>query len=159
MKTHLPSVLILVYSSLSIACGGSEAPTSPTPQTTSTVPVTTVIAEGAFQVEDRATALRNNRPCDLAAFIPFTTTAQGTIEAIVDWTFSSNDINIEINRGRCDCALSTANACPLEAISTNTSAKPERLTVRNLAAGDYTLLVLNFGPSPESGSYQVILTR
>jgi hypothetical protein len=143
-----------------VACDGNGGSISPTPPTTSTpVPVATVIVEGTFQVEDRATALFNGRPCDLAAFIPFTTTAVGDMEAIVNWTFSTNDINIEIDRGRCDCSLSTAGACPLVAISTSTTAKPENLRLSNLPAGDYTLLVLNFGPSPESGSYQVILTR
>ena len=94
-------------------------------------------------------------------FRPFRSTPVllGDIEAIVNWTFPTNDLDIGIARGSCTCALLSMNACTEIASSESTTAKPERVTALNQPAGAYTLVIANFGARSDSGSYQVILTR
>jgi hypothetical protein len=91
---------------------------------------------------------------------PFTTTAAGKLDVNVDWTFVRNDVDIYIVRGgtACSAELFNADQCDFVAFSDNAIAKPERLSVPALAAGTYTLLIINWGPDPESVSYQALLT-
>jgi hypothetical protein len=105
------------------------------------------------------TALVEGRLCDILAFVPFTTSAQGTLDITVDWTFASNDVDLYVERGECTCDLALANTCQDVTGSDSTTAKPERLTVPNFSAGSYTLVVANAGPERESASYEVGLTR
>lgn len=140
------------------ACGGSSntptAPTSaPTPPPTPTpppMPVTDVIGQGSDTI-----------PPAVVLWVPFTTTATGTIGATVDWTFATNDVDIALVRGTNPCTLAQLNddTCPYVGFSFSTTAKPETLSVPNLAAGAYTLYIANFGSSDESIGYQVTLTN
>ena len=77
----------------------------------------------------------------------------------VEWTFASNDVDVFVERGACDCSSAQAGACQDVAGSESTTAKPERLAVPNLSAGSYTLVVANVGPGRESAAYEVGLTR
>ena len=65
-------------------CGGSSSK-SPTGSTT---PVSSVIAQGSFQIGTQVTASLGD-PCDFVEFVEFQTNATGDIEAIVDWTFET----------------------------------------------------------------------
>ena len=136
-----------------LACGGSGSPAGPTG------PTRAVIAQGSVQLGDPATALSQDRLCDILAFVPFTTSAQGALEVTVDWTHASNDVDVLLERGDCNCALALAGDCQDLAGSESTTAKPERLAVANLSAGGYTLVVANAGPGRESASYELALTR
>jgi uncharacterized lipoprotein YbaY len=135
-----------------VACGDS-GPTTPTP-------TTIVVAQGSAVLADVLTALVQDRPCDSLAFAAFTTAAPGTLEATVDWTFGTNDVDVAIVPGACNCGLAMAEQCQNElASASSTTAKPERISVPNFAAGSYTLVIANFGPAQESVSYQVTLKR
>lgn len=129
-------------------------------------PLTSVIAEGSFAIGTLASSIANNDPCEFAQFIHFNTSTSGTLEAIVDWTFASNDVNFVITRGQCTCNQ-LANAptiaaldqvCPSAGIATSAN-KPERLSIANHPPGAYTLLVYNSGNQSDSGSYQLLLTQ
>ncbi len=151
LKLALPLSMLVV----SVACGGGgDGPTDGTK-----VPSRSVVAQGGAQVGDPLTALVQGRLCDFLAFVPFTTPGAGTLDATVDWTYASNDLDLHLERGECTCALAQADACQDIASSESTTAKPERLTVANLAAGSYTLVIVNAGPERESLSYSVGLTR
>jgi hypothetical protein len=119
----------------------------------------TVVGEGNFTVGTILTAILQGDPCDFVHSIPFSTSATGTLNVSVDWTSSANDIDIVVTRGSCNCDQIIAETCDDVAESTSTTAKPETLNVPNHPAGSYTLLVANFGDSPESGSYRITLTR
>lgn len=41
----------------------------------------------------------------------------------------------------------------------STTAKPERLSRAGLTAGQYTLVIINFGSEPDQGTYEIGLTR
>jgi hypothetical protein len=88
----------------------------------------------------------------------FTTTRAGALEAIADWTYATNDVDVAITRNDCSFDSFEAGQCEILAMTISTTAKPERARVENAVAGTYTLFVANFGPSEESISYQVILT-
>jgi hypothetical protein len=140
---------------LSTACGGGGGG----PTGGSSLPSRTVISTGSVQLVDPVTAIGQERLCDAMGFVPFTTPALGTLDATVDWTVASNDIDVYLERGECTCAMALADACQDVASSESTTAKPEKLTVTNLSAGSYTLVIGNAGPGRESSSYEVGLTR
>ena len=99
-------------------------------------------------------------PSKFIIYFPFTTTATGTIGVTVDWTFATNDIDVYLARGTTTCSLEQFNSrqCTWLGSAESTTAKPERLSVPNLAAGPYTLYVVNWGNTQESMSYQITLT-
>jgi hypothetical protein len=88
----------------------------------------------------------------------FTTTRAGALEAIADWTFATNDVDVAVTRGDCSFDQFEAGQCEILAMTLSTSTKPERASVPSAAVGTYTLFVVNFGPTAESISYQVVLT-
>lgn len=92
------------------------------------------------------------------AFVPFDTNAPGDVEATVDWSFSSDDLDVVLFRGSCTLQQAVNNQCQQIARTSSTATKPERLTVGGLSAGSYTLGIANFGDNTESGSYQIFLT-
>jgi hypothetical protein len=118
-------------------------PTPPPP------PVTRVIAQGSGSLGAHTVAP-----------VVFTTTAAGSVEATVDWTFASNDVDIFLTRGSAPCTLQTFNdrTCGFIATAETRSVKPEKLSAPSLAAGPYTLYVANYGNSDESVAWQITLT-
>ena len=92
--------------------------------------------------------------------VPFTTTASGTIGLEVNWTFTSNDVDIFLVRGGSPCSLESFNdrSCGFIATEESTSMKPEKLSIPGMAAGTYTLYVANYGDTDESVAWQVTLT-
>jgi hypothetical protein len=90
--------------------------------------------------------------------LPFTTTRAGTIEATVDWTFATNDVDLALVRGDCSFDQFVSQQCTVLVFSVSTTAKPERIRTENAAAGTYTLFIENTGPGDESLSFQVVLT-
>jgi hypothetical protein len=146
------------------ACGGGggNGPTTP-PVTQAPSPVRTLIVQGGFSLVGIAEAQRQGAPADYVRH-EFTTAGTGTLEVNADWTFSSSQMLVGVVRGFCsfdqiDAALNGgAVACP-EVDGDFPSPKPARLTITNLAAGNYTLIIANITNNNESGNYQVFLTR
>jgi hypothetical protein len=90
--------------------------------------------------------------------VPFTTTRAGALDATVDWTFATNDLDVALTRGDCSFEQFEAQQCTIAAFSISATAKPEKIRVDGAAAGAYTLFVENTGPGDESVSFQVVLT-
>lgn len=143
-------------------CGGSGSSPTSTP-TPTPPPVRTVIAQGNFS---------GLQPVDPSAadfedfyLLFFVTNQAGTLDITVDWTFDSNDVDFALIRGSLEQVLLPACEdidspdCPIELVATAESlAKPETLTISNLAAGSYVVLVVNLGTTNESGVITVGLT-
>lgn len=133
------------------ACGGDGAtsPTTITPAPPPTPPpaVTSVLIEGSFG------GLKKN----FAADLPFSTTATGTLEAHVDWTFAESRIILLLARGSCPFEKLQQADCDFVSIS-DTMEKPRVLRVPGAAAGPYVLWIVNAGPKTESVSFQILLT-
>ncbi len=130
------------------ACGGSSpsAPT-PTPTPVPTPPPPQVVAQGNDTLE-----------AEFTGRLAFTTTRAGTLEATVDWTYATNDVDVALVQGDCSFEQATAQQCTVLAFSVSTTAKPEKITASNAAAGTYTLFIENTGPGDESLAFQVVLT-
>lgn len=131
------------------ACGeGVPGRPSPSPSP-SPLSVTNVIHSDSFAVGIKTVVSD-----------PFTTTAMGTLEVTVDWTFAANDVDIFLARGTDACTLETFNnrTCGFLATAESLTLKPEKLTIANLTAGAYTLYVANYGATNESVGCQIVLT-
>lgn len=147
----LSLALVLVAVSIQPGCGGNSGVTTPTAVPTPTpppAPVTRNILEGSL----------SGLGVRVLGLIPFTTTATGTIEAHVDWTFPESTIYVYISRGMCTVEQVNAGQCQFLAVSETTTPKPRVVSVPNAPAGSYSLYVGNLGPKVESVSYQVLLT-
>jgi hypothetical protein len=126
----------------------NNSPTTPTP-----TPLPTPTA-GVIVSQITGGAL----PAGVVAWVPFTTTEAGSLDATVDWTLASDDIDVYLTQGSCDVNTFGTTACPVLGYSESTTAKPEQAHVASAAAGTYTIFVNNLGPNDESVSYQVVLT-
>jgi len=90
--------------------------------------------------------------------LPFTTSRTGALDATVDWSSATNDVDVALVRGDCSFEQFTAQQCTVLAFSVSLTAKPEKVRVDNAAAGSYTLFIENTGPGDERLGYQVVLT-
>jgi hypothetical protein len=88
-----------------------------------------------------------------------TTTEVGTIEATVDWTYATNDVDVFLARGTCPEIEFIPELCRIVASAASATAKPERLRAPNQPAATYTLIVVNCGREDESIAYQVLFTN
>ena len=78
---------------------------------------------------------------------------------MVDWTFAANDLDVYVTPATCSFEQLIADQCSVLGFSESVTAKPERVRITNLAAGNYILWVANAGPGDDRLSYQVILTE
>jgi hypothetical protein len=118
-----------------------------------------MIQQGGWSLASLSDAQGAGFPLD-AGRTDFTISGNaGTLEVVVDWTFSSNAVGFGVYRGNCTFTQWYADACQQIDIRMLTNAKPARLTISNFGAGAYTLVIANGGPGAESGTYQIFLTR
>ena len=130
--------------------GATPAPApTPTPTPTPTPGGTNVIGQGSSAL-----------PPLTLLFVPFSATAAGTIGVSIDWTFASNDIDIFLAAGTNPCSVDqfSNQTCQFLGSAESATTKPETVSVPNLAAGPYTLYVVNWGDTDDSVGYQVTLT-
>ena len=91
----------------------------------------------------------------------FATNAKGTLEVTADWTVASNNVDIFIARGSGSCTAEALKnrSCDVVGSGESPTAKPESLTIANLAAGTYTLHVVNSGAAADTVSCHIVLTH
>lgn len=136
------------------ACGkrGGSSPTAPAPVPAPPNPVTTTVREGSFTGLDP----------DFLLVVPFNLTVAGDLEAVADWTFASNDLDLFLTRGTNPCDNGNNqidfDLCTILVAETGATTKPERLRAPGLTTGAYTLYIGNAGPDRESLSYLIMLT-
>jgi hypothetical protein len=133
------------------ACGGDPSGSTSTPTvvaTPSAMPRSPVVLDGD----------NGGLPALTVLMRPFATTETGSLEATVDWTYGTNDIDVYLARGSCTFEQFVQEQCTIVASATSSTAKPERARLANQPAGTYTFLAANFGPDDESIAYQVVFT-
>lgn len=144
----VPGGVAVVLLGLLAACGGGGGNPMPVTLPPPTPAPPTVVSQGSGPLA-----------LDFVAEVtPFTTTVTGTLDATVDWTFATNDVDLFLARGVCTPQLFLASLCNLAASSISTTAKPERLRLTGVPPGTYTLMIGNIGPGDESVAWQVVLT-
>lgn len=92
------------------------------------------------------------------SYAPFATTSTGTLEATVDWTFGTNDLDVYLTPSSCTFDQLTAARCTMLAFSESSTTKPEKARATNVAAGNYIIWIHNVGPADDTLSYQVVFT-
>lgn len=122
-------------------CGGDSASFPPT-----------LISETVFELNAPFT--------DLDRFgvtaVDFTVPA-GTLQITVDWTSSTDDLDIVLSNPACDSIALAAGICRVLATESS-NLKPSRLVLATTATS-YRLFVLNLGPARESGTIAVKVTQ
>jgi hypothetical protein len=153
--------LAVVAVSLGLVSCGDGGTTPPTPVPTPTpAPVRTVVAQGSFAIEAPDEELSYYRSRLIK------TTATGTLETTVNWTYPTNAVWMYLTEGDCtddqfdnlDCPGGPTCECRFIVLSETETPKPRVLTVSNASAGTRTLIVWNLGPQEESCSFQAVLT-
>ncbi len=95
----------------------------------------------------------------MGADLSITGSGTGTVDAIVEWTYPSNDVDIYVTAANCSTDAFSTSSCAYVAKADSTTAKPERLSFPVTGASTYRLWVVNFGPTQESGTLEVGLTQ
>jgi hypothetical protein len=96
----------------------------------------------------------------MLVFLPFSVTATGRLEVLVDWTFATNNVDVFVTQGTDPCTIQQFNTgtCSFLGLSVSAAAKPERVTIPSIGAGPHTLYVGNRGSVDEAVSFQITLT-
>jgi hypothetical protein len=128
-------------------CGGNDVTSPPPPTPPPTPPPPEVVSQGHVALDP----LYVYRAA-------FSTGKAGSLEATVQWTFETDDVDAYVAKGNCSFDQFIAMQCDIVGFSESYSAKPEKVTIGGAAVGNYTLLILNLGPEHESIAYQVVLT-
>jgi hypothetical protein len=80
-----------------------------------------------------------------ARYVPFSVPSAGVLDVKLDWNSSANNVDIALVKG---ATVLAANEGP---------AKPARFSY-TVAAGQFEVVILNWGPGQESGSWEVAFT-
>ena len=157
MMTLNRGVLFTVALALMVGlpgCGGGT--TTPPPVATPVpTPTTSVIFQSAFPPLD---------PGDGAAG-DFSIPNGGTVRVTMDWTFASNFMFIWVFSGTTCTDFETffdtgaAPGCTTLGMDIDPATKPASFTFNVAAAQNARILVVNLGPTNESGVVQITLTR
>ena len=115
------------------------------------------IGSGTFNTVGTVEANALGFNADIAAG-RFAVTETGTLEITADWTSAANNIDIFLYLGSCSSEQARNNACAIANRTISTTNKPERLSVIGVPVGNYSLGFANFGPTAETGTFEVFLT-
>lgn len=150
-KTTAFAMLACVLSVVVMTGCGGDSPVKPSASPTPVPQPTTSVL-----VQPTITGLRPG----FGDFLDFNVPNTGTLDAEFSWTFASNDVDIYLTTQSCPsvAALTTPGGCTILA-SDQTLQKPARFSFNVTQAGGARFWVVNFGPTNESGSGTVKLTR
>jgi hypothetical protein len=152
MSTRTPSRVAMVALAAALAgCGGgTTGPSEPAGRTR--------LGGGTFTVVGTVEANANGYNADVGT-IPFNAGSAGTLEIVADWGSAANNIDIFLYLGPCSAEQARSGVCPVANRSTSETAKPESLTIIGVPAGSYSIGFANFGPTTETGSFEVFTVR
>lgn len=131
------------------ACGGGGSSATPV-TTTTTVPCTqTILFEGGGPAPANT----------LFPAVPFNFTSTGRLDVILDWTSPTSPIGVYVVPiNTCTLDQFNARTCNFVIRSEPSSVKPRKSSASGVAAGNYLLLIANFGAQDESASTQIIFS-
>jgi hypothetical protein len=91
--------------------------------------------------------------------VEITGTGSGTVDATVEWTFATDDVDIYVTAQGCSIDMLAANQCAYKTKADSTTTKPEKVTFSVSGGDKYRFWIVNFGPQAESGTFTAHLTR
>jgi hypothetical protein len=133
------------------ACGGSSTPS--TPSTPAPTPIPTPKPPYVVSQLQGVSLTAGD-----AGYLPFSTTEAGALDATVQWTYDTNDLDVYLAKGNCNGTNTGTADCNFIAYSESTTAKPEKVHADNTGPGPYAIFVYNVGPGDETLSFQVVLS-
>ena len=95
----------------------------------------------------------------MMADVDLTGLGTGTLDATVQWTLASNDVDVFVTAQSCTTEMFAGERCAYTARADSATAKPERVSFRVSAGDRYRFWIVNFGPQRESGTLEVGLTQ
>lgn len=107
-------------------------------------------------VDERGWALA---PLEFVAVdIRITGTGNGTLDATVEWTFVSDDVDLYVTATGCTPEMFGSDLCAFKAKADSSTTKPERVSFSVSSGDNYRFWIVNFGPQSESGTFSAYLT-
>jgi len=82
----------------------------------------------------------------------------GTLEATVEWTLATNDVDIYVTTDACSEQTFALFQCTFLASADSATTKPEHVSL-SVTAGAYRVWVVNLGPTEEAGTVEVAITQ
>ena len=99
-------------------------------------------------------------PSQVLIFDDFPVTDTGRLDLTMDWTNTSSLMGLYlVPAGTCTLSEFNARTCNFLVRSDPPGPKPRRVSVANIAAGNYRFIVANYGTSDESAAVQVVLSK
>jgi hypothetical protein len=95
----------------------------------------------------------------LGVDISITGVGTGTLEATVEWTFGTNDVDVYVTAAACTPEMFAAEACSYKVKADSQTTKPEKVSYGVSAGDNYRFWIVNFGPQRESGALEAILIQ
>lgn len=128
------------------AAGGNLLPAA-----TTRTPTRSVISQRGWQLSPNQTLMIDLSVTDVGSTV--------TIDATVEWTYASNDVDLYVTNTSCTIEMLSAGSCAYTAHADSATAKPEKLTFTVTTAGSHRFWIVNFGPNAESGTLEVGMTQ
>jgi len=94
-----------------------------------------------------------------AVDIEITGSGSGTVDATVEWTFASDDVDIYVTAVTCTPEMFASERCAYKTKADGGTTKPERVSFGVSAGDKHRFWIVNFGPQRESGTFSATLTR
>jgi hypothetical protein len=91
--------------------------------------------------------------------VSITGVGTGTLEATVEWTFGTNDVDVYVTATGCTPEMFASQACSYRVKADSQTTKPERVSYSVSAGDNYRFWIVNFGPQRESGTFEAILIQ
>ena len=82
-----------------------------------------------------------------------------TLDAAVEWTFASDDVDIYVTATACTLEMFGAVRCAYKTKADGGTTKPERVSFSVSGGDTYRFWIVNFGPQRESGTFVAGLTQ
>jgi hypothetical protein len=99
-------------------------------------------------------------PLDAVALdLTITGAGSGTLDATVEWTFASDDVDIYVTAAACTAEMLAGARCAYKTKADSATAKPERVSFSVSAGETHRFWIVNFGPQRESGTFVARLTQ
>lgn len=154
MPRTVVTILTLSLTLALSACGSSStSSTSSTTQPTTQSTTRIVLSQGNWQAAAAPAGTRDLTGTNVV-LLPVTLTSAATLDVTATWASQSNDVEFAIHQGTCSFSNLGTSGC----VALLESGKPTTRGVtlsKAVAAGNYTMMIVNFGPGAESGTYQV----
>ena len=99
-------------------------------------------------------------PAGTLVYLDFSVPDSGRLDVTLDWTNASSAVGFYlVPANTCTLAEFNARTCNFVIRAEPSSSKPRKVSLANLAAGNYRWIVANFSASDESVALKIVLAK